>query len=555
MRLRESRPLRLVLSALFAIVIAIGAYFGWSAWQHQQRLRAPIPAALFDIAPIRLAQPDAIIVSTRLRDLPHDLLSVPLLHAALTEDFVFYYQENDTLLGLKGTLRRIAYEHQLSIGDEAIALALDQPADLALWHGADGKLTHWLLNANRNEWTKLLQVAAQVAASDKQLSQVGTLPLSTGGTTPLYKLNYTPRDSLFFAGDGDKMVVFSDPSMITGASYGDAANRDKVWEALLDSHWQISPLRRHFGLEAFAGKHTMVAQTAYLSFNYQQFFPALEALRFDFDGQQWASYARLNAGTPHDAFTTTGLWAHVPVSASLCAAMPLDTQRLAPILAASNDTAALADPKSIEGLHAPVAICWYPDGGLYSPLVVARVDSHTTDAALDSLFDASIGNHRAAPDDSDAAKGATTPASQVSTQNGARVWHRQVATDFGRFDVTMARQNDWLVFSPRAKLVENTLAVFASKRPALADSLPSGRDMIEAVINPRTLSALLLDATLNSLPQKSEPILREAAQNRLAPRLKAMAAFPPVALILPQPLHDTERAWQPIEWQTLKDGQ
>jgi uncharacterized protein YfaA (DUF2138 family) len=281
-----------------------------------------------------------------------------------------------------------------------------------------------------------------------------------------------------------------------------------------------------------------------LSFNYQQFFPALEALRFDFDGQQWASYARVNAGTAHDALTTTDLWAHVPTSASLCASMPLDTRRLAPILVASKDTPALADPKLVEGIHAPVAICWYPEGGLYSPLVVARVDSHTTDAVLDSLFDASIGNGRTVPDDS-----------QVNTQGGARIWHRQVATDFGRFDVTMARQNDWLVFSPRAKLVENSLAVFASKRPALADSLPSGRDMIEAVINPRTLSALLLDATLNSLPQKSEPILREAAQNRLAPRLKALAAFPPVALILPQPLHDTERAWQPIEWQTLKDGQ
>jgi uncharacterized protein YfaA (DUF2138 family) len=554
MHLRESRPLRLVLSATLAVVIAVGAYFGWAAWQHQQRLRAPIPATLLDIAPIRLAQPDAIIVSTRLRDLPHDLLSVPLLHAALTEDFVFYYQENDTLLGLKGTLRRIAYEHQLSIGDEVIALALDQPADLALWHGADGKLSHWLLNANRNEWTKLLQTVAEIAAHDTQLSQVGTLPLSDGGVTPLYKLNYTPRDSLFFAGAGDKMVVFSDPSMITGVTYGDDAERDKVWQALLDSHWQVSPLRRHFGLEAFAGKHAVVAQTAYLSFNYQQFFPALEALRFDFDGRQWASYARLGAANVHDAFTTTDLWAHVPTAASLCTSMPLDTRRLAPILQASKDAAALADPKLLEGIHAPVAICWYPDGGLYSPLVVAQVDTHTSDAALDALFDASIGNNRGLPVDGATGNGAI-PITQVGSQGGARVWHRQVATDFGRFDVTMARQDNWLVFSPRAKLVENTLAVFAGKRPALADSLPSGREMIEAVINPRTLSALLLDASLSSLPQKSEPILREAAQNRLAPRLKALAGFPPVALMLPQPLHDTERAWQPIEWQTLKDGQ
>jgi hypothetical protein len=33
-----------------------------------------------------------------------------------------------------------------------------------------------------------------------------------------------------------------------------------------------------------------------------------------------------------------------------------------------------------------------------------------------------------------------------------------------------------------------------------------------------------------------------------------MAGFPPVALILPESLHDDQRAWQPIEWQTLSDA-
>ena len=109
MRLPESRPLRFVLLALVALVVVVAGILGWSAWQHRQRLSAPIPAALLDIAPIRLARPDAMIVSSSLRDLPHDLLSVPLLKSVLTEDFVFYYEERDTLLGLKGTLRRIAY--------------------------------------------------------------------------------------------------------------------------------------------------------------------------------------------------------------------------------------------------------------------------------------------------------------------------------------------------------------------------------------------------------------------------------------------------------------
>jgi uncharacterized protein YfaA (DUF2138 family) len=573
MRLPESRPLRFVLFALVALAVVVGGLLGWSAWQHRQRLMAPIPATLLDIAPIPLARPDAMIVSSSLRDLPHDLLTVPLLKSVLTEDFVFYYEERDTVLGLKGTLRRIAYEHQLSLGDEVIALALEQPADVALWRNSDGKLTHWLLNANRNGWAKLLELAAKVAAGDTQLSLAGTLPLVGGGTTPLYKLQYTSQDALFFAGNGDKMVVFSDIGMIQGTEYGADAERAKVWEALLDTHWQASPLRRHFGLADFTGKHTMVAETGYLSFNYQQFFPAFEALRFDFDGQQWNSYVRVRGGAPRTALNTQDLWHHVPTAASLCTAMPLEPAKLAPILAGTEDLGPLGDPKMLDGVHAPFAICWYPTGGLYSPLVVGRVDAHaTSDAALDALFDKSIGNSLAAQakgdddkpgGDADATKqggknagshASGTTGVDVHMQGGARVWHRRVKTDFGRFDVTMAREGDWLVFSPNAQLVTDTLAVFANQRPALADSLPNDRSMIETVITPRTLSALLEQAALGSLPQQSEPIFREAAQNRLTPRLKALAGFPPVALMLPDSLKDEQRAWQPIEWQTLSDA-
>ena len=546
MRLSVSRPLRLALLVLMLLVLGLAAYLLISGWQRAQRARAPIPATLLDIAPIRLARPDAMLVSSKLRDLPSDLLSIPALKAVLTEDFLFYYEDNDTLLGLKGTLRRIAYEHQLSLGDEVVALALDQPADIAFWRGKSGKLSHWMLNANRNEWTQVLQLAARVVSNDQQLSQVGTLPLADGTTTPLYKLMISARQAIFFAGNGDKMVVFSDVNMFEGDGYGAADQRDKVWQALLDTHWQASPLRRHFGLADFHGKHTVVAETAYLSFNYQQFFPAIEALRFDFDGKQWASYARLAGGTPAASLDTRALWAHVPNAASLCTAMPLDPHRLAPVIAGTAAAQPLATPDLFDGLVAPVAICWYPEGGLYSPLVVAHVDARTSDAALGRVFDAAIGNVFMKTSDVSAPM---TPA-QMQTRGSAHIWQRAVETDFGHFEVTMARQGDWLAFSPQAQLVQNALAVIDSQRPALADALPSTSTMVQAVLTPRTLSALLEQAVLGSLPQKTEPILREAAQNRLLPRLNALAAFPPAALTLPQSPDVTTRAWQPIEWQT-----
>jgi uncharacterized protein YfaA (DUF2138 family) len=232
-------------------------------------------------------------------------------------------------------------------------------------------------------------------------------------------------------------------------------------------------------------------------------------------------------------------------------------RKVAPILHARAGGAALAEPALLDGVHAPVAVCWYASGGLYSPLFVARVDSRaTTDAMLGAVFGASIGNDIGAAATAGAVDVTALEGKPDKGKSGAvRTWHRTVATDFGRFEVTMARQGDWLAFSPRAQLVDDALAVFGNRRPALADSLPQGRSMIELVTAPRTLSTLLEQATLGSLPQRSEPLLREAAQNQLTPRLKALQAFAPVALMLPQPLQDRERAWQPIEWQTLNDAQ
>jgi len=580
------RPLarfaKIALGLIIAVVLAVALFLGWHAVQHRYRVSAPIPAQLTDIAPIPLAQPDALIISTRLRDLPRDLLQVPLLKTLLTEDFVFYYDDNDGVLGFKGALRRIAYEHQMTLGDDLLAFVLDQPADIALWHDDGGKLTHWMINAQRTGLTALLQQVAKIALHDSQLTQVGTLPVADGGTTPVYKLHYGADRSLLFAGSGDKLIVFSDESMLTSDDYGPAPQRATVWQALLDAHWQASPLRQHFGVANFTGKHAVIAETAFLSFHYQHFFPSLEALRFDFDGQHWQSYLRLQGGTPQVVLDTQTLWQHVPVGPTLCTALPLDTKRLAAVVPAD------AQPM-IDALRAPAAICWYADGGLYSPLIIAQLrgseiaqiahlssaqSTTNIDTALGALFNASMHQLPSAPapiakDNAESVAGSNvkntlnaptdthTNASRqaAAIQSGAHIWQRALQTDFGLFNVTLARQGDWLFFSPQRHLVDNALAVLAKQRPALADTLPSDSALVEAVITPRTLSALLQQTVLGDLPKREEPLLRDAAQNRLIPRLAAIQSFPPVALTLPSPLSDASRAWQPIEWHTLKDAQ
>jgi uncharacterized protein YfaA (DUF2138 family) len=300
-------------------------------WRHERVLQKPIPAELTDIAPVRLAQPDALIVSTNLRELPSDLLKVPVLKAALTEEFVFYYEQNEGLLGIKGALRRIAYEHELSVGDEVTAMLLDHPGDVALWRGPDGKLKHWMINATRTDAGAVIQMAANVAQGDTQLGEVGRLPLGDGGEARLYRLDLGRGNAVLFAGVGDKFLVLSDASLFEGAEFGNSDEKAPVWKALLDPRWTASPLRRHFGLGDFAGKHALVVGADAVSFNYRQLFPQVEALRFDFDGKDWTSFVRL-AGDAElaDRYDTRALWSAAPADAALCLAAPIQWSTLKP---------------------------------------------------------------------------------------------------------------------------------------------------------------------------------------------------------------------------------
>ena len=123
------------LGGLAAFVLVVGAIV--YAARH---IAPPPPEELPERSALALdlSAPDALIESRSLAQLPRDLLDVPLLKDALTEDFVFYYQSNADRLGLLGSLRRIAYEHELELQDTLLQELFDQPAQIALWRGRDG---------------------------------------------------------------------------------------------------------------------------------------------------------------------------------------------------------------------------------------------------------------------------------------------------------------------------------------------------------------------------------------------------------------------------------
>lgn len=158
---------------------------------------------------IDLNEPDLFLDSDSLSQLPKDLLTIPFLHDVLSEDFVFYYQNHADRLGIEGSIRRIVYEHDLTLKDKLFSSLLDQPAQAALWHDKQGHLSHYMVLIQRSGLSKLLEPLLFAATSDSQLSKTEISSIKINSETiPVYQLRYNGNNVLMFATYQDKILAF-----------------------------------------------------------------------------------------------------------------------------------------------------------------------------------------------------------------------------------------------------------------------------------------------------------------------------------------------------------
>jgi uncharacterized protein YfaA (DUF2138 family) len=565
-------------TVLLGSALVLGLSVAAVAIQAIWRPLAPHAHVAAQLADIDLAQPDALIRSERLSALPRDLLQVPLLHDVLSEDFVNYYEVNEGRLSLSGTLRRIAYEHKLELGDEVIRRALDEPAEVALWRGDHGKLKYWLLLGQRNGMSRLLQGIANVALDDSQLKKVGQLDVD-GDDTPVYALAYGYQRSMLFAVHGDRMVVMSDPGMLLNGEGALDDDRSALVAGLLDGEankpaWPKSALAwgsDNPPLDAIKG-HQVSVTARFLSFGYQPFFPGIEALRFDFSAKgdhQWATQALVNPALLPDQWNSAGLWQALPTDPAACVSLPLDWTSAGNMLSAviGKDDA----NQLLPAFSGPAAICWYGKSRLSSPLFIARLAKPEIAAAmkpqLEKIFTQVIGAY-------EAKAGTDDGRLQVTTRpDGAEgtAWQRDVSARYGSasadkadesnqlssdryFPVTLALSHGYAVFSPDGTLVADTLSVLDKRWPAVADSM--GRDShqhVVAQLTPASVAKLIEQESFESLPQEQEPLFRNAATEYLIPKLHALAAFPALTLRVPDSL-PARRGWVPVQWQPAAPG-
>ncbi|AUM72032.1 DUF2138 domain-containing protein [Pseudomonas fluorescens] len=555
-----AKPGRRWPALLIGLCLVAGVVAGMG-WFMTKPKAPPMELALEKLG---LSRPDGLLEAHSLSQLPKDLLAVPFLKATLTEDFVFYYEAHADRLGLIGSLRRIIYEHDLKLQDSLIEELFDQPADVALWRGADGRLKDFLLVMDRGGLAKVLEPLAKVALDDTQLSKLSDLKVG-GDDVALYQLSYNASKSLLFASHGDKLVVLSNPTKLYDPASGAAVERGSVSTTALAALLNGDKLfPEAFGLPPKAPevKQRISINASVLAMGYQRFIPNFAGLRFDMDDKGWHSFLAMDELENQPDFDFKPIWQAMPMGASACVALPLAAEQQKPLLVKLG-----ADEKAAQAMVDHVAgaagLCWYADSRLYTPLLVASLneDDGKLDADLGNLFGSMVGAY-----ENNVAEHAFPV---VEKQQGStHQWLRQVSSNFGPYlakeaeqpdaitgkaflRVSLARHGSTLLFSLDDKLVDKALGTLDKRFPPMADVVP--KDLLMPVyFGPDSIAQLMQRETLDSLPQDMEPVFYNAAQTYLIPKLRTLGGYGKYALTLPEGSEpDGHWQWLPLEWKAL----
>ncbi|MDR0453974.1 MAG: DUF2138 domain-containing protein [Deferribacteraceae bacterium] len=515
--------------------------------------------------------PDAVIDSATLSRLPADMIRLPLLNSLLTRDFVEYYESETTRLSAEGTLRKLAFEHNLDWQDELIKYVFDEPSRMLLWRSPDGRLDYWVMTMRRSTLAKLMQTMVNAVVGDSQLRKIAEL----SGSVPVYALRLAVGKTLLFAAKDDQLLIISEPGILLDPEGELIDDRAKALTQMLKDGGKQAVQSYHLDNSEIANGHRLVVSVNYLSFGYQTLFPDIAALRFDFNADGvWSTNALIDPSHLPQQWNNSAVWSALPANAAVCASLPvnwIDAIDLLSNLGEAEHTAAKALREQVTG---PAGVCWYAKSTLVTPVFLAQLNPQSvrnaenlTDIknALASVFGNTIGAYEARASGAADTGYRRLPVETREPSGSVTLWTRAVSTPSGTassasssyasqlsvqryFPVTLALAHGYLVFSPDARLVDDTLAVLDKRYPAVADMLtPSRHSTTVALITPAAAAALIERESGRALPADQETIFRNAARTHLLPKLQAAATYPPLTLSLPATL-PTSAGWVPMEW-------
>lgn len=546
------RRRKILVAVILLAAVAAGAV---AAWRHLGWQKTTIGATRLLVD---LAAPDAVIASAKLSQLPRDLLRAPVLRDVLTEDIVSYYEQHEDRLGLAGSVRRIAWEHKLDWTDKLLAMALDEPAEVAFWRDGNGALRHYALVMRRGAMARVLQEMAAVALKDKQL----VLLQDTGGHRldfPVYALKLNPRRTLVIAARGERIAVLSDAGLLLDRQGRFvASSRDALASWLAND----GVLSKRFRLERGKAVHTVAIGSTALALGYDAFFPGIEAMRFDLEGDAWSTRLLLRHGAmPRGGLGDAALWRAAPANAGACLLLPLDAQMPHKVLAQGKGAPEPVQKSAASAVEGSALACWYPQSTLYAPVFVARISKPVAadDAVFAQLAKWALRKPAFSDYQAEDASMARNPAALPKPAGGpGRTWRADGAEPADKRNhvtallaaPTLASSESIGVFSPDAALVDLALDTIARKFPSVGDQLPA-QGVTLAVVAPRMLAGMVEREALAALPKTEEPVLSAALRTHLSPRLKALAKHPVHRLVV-QEAAAKQDGWQPATWEPVK---
>lgn len=345
---------------------------------------------------IKLAQPDVWVHSQNVSLLPRDLLQVPFLKSLLTEDFVYFYAQDEDWLSLQGAMRRISFEHDLNWSDELLKNIADAPADIYMWHDDSHALRYWALSLARDPFTTIAQKLLTLKFTvDKQVLEIARISID-GNTVPVLQVSLSPRRQMVLAAHNNRMVLLSDIAMASNAGEGLDKQAETLLKRLLSgndaeraqvvSEWQV-PDKANPVTHA---QQTILLSNRLFAQGYAAFAPNIRALRFDYDGKAWQTQAnRLPS-----AFDPK-IWTYLPANAAFCVSTPVDWPQVQKAL--DGDSLFSAKPNLAAEFAPTGAACWYAEQGntITEPLFVGlRQPSKNSGEALTALFDWGVASNQ-----------------------------------------------------------------------------------------------------------------------------------------------------------------
>ncbi len=400
MKFNLSRRNKLLLVGAL-ILCSSSALLGWYMIQKQKQkaeeARKKEPVAQENVPAFAQRPhvgPDALVVTQNLSELPKDLLKLPLVNEIFTEEFVFYYQDAPDVLSLFGSLKRIAFEHNVTLVDRLFTQILSGPAEIALWRSPSGRLEEGLMVLPHAEAVGLLKIAEAIAPSDSQLT-LYTDPEASIWPEPVYRYEFRPNRALYLTSWGKRLLVFTHPKIPLPTS-----QRLDQWEEATEERFGKSgpkdSLVQIFETGMPKDKHGIYLSMDYLSFGYDHFLSSFSTVKFLYNEESKWKAASLSEPSENAApFVTDALWTVLPRKASLCFAAVLDPLKSSELIERSMGPLVAKTKQTLDTLQMPIAVCWYDESKMYTPLLLAKAKGPLDAAALKTIFETVVGNFEA----------------------------------------------------------------------------------------------------------------------------------------------------------------